>query len=431
MTTFADDVRLLIESGLFDDHWYTTRYPDVARSGMSPADHYVRIGASLGRARNAAEMVNASPAQAPIAPPAVKVRGDAVGGDSHAPTYREYRQKIFAKLDTLGGRAQHSAAVEVDTDYTGPVSATAFDTFASQRSRDDSAHQVIRMLRFGITAINPRPGVSAARQPNGDLIRYRSIPAQADAVTRVPRSMLIHIHAFYPDVVEEMLDRFEGDALRARFVITTTTKKTFEAINTILEDRGLTAPQSLLIDNRGRDIGPLLDHIVDLAADGETICHIHTKKSPDVGGSFGKKWRQSLYDALLTQAAIDAFDDPKLGLLFPDSSRCVGWGKNHSFCKTIAKAIGVALPPHPGPIPVGSMFIVRAEVARVMRDATRGTVWPREPVPYDGTILHAMERMWPIACEHVGLDWAAIHTVVDDAMAGTASGSASKKPVSR
>jgi hypothetical protein len=45
-----------------------------------------------------------------------------------------------------------------------------------------------------------------------------------------------------------------------------------------------------------------------------------------------------------------------------------------------------------------------------MRDATRDFDWPREPVPYDGTILHAIERMWPIACEYAGFNWAAIHS---------------------
>jgi hypothetical protein len=422
MTLFADDTRLLIESGLFDERWYVARYPDVARSGLSAADHYVRIGQQLGRKRNADEAAAAGTLPMPEATkpagPADAGVAHSAGSNSHAATYRQYQQKIFTKLAALGDHVPRPVAIEVDTDYTGPASATAFDTFATKRAREDSAKQIARMLRFGIAAINPRPGVSATRQDNGDFIRYRSIAAQNQGIDRVPGSMLIHIHAFYPDVLEEMLDRFEGDAINARFVITTTTKKTLEAIEMIVEERGLTACQCLLIDNKGRDIGPMLDHVVDLAADGETICHVHTKKSPDVGGSYGEKWRQSLYGALLTQTAIDAFDDPKLGLLFPDSSRCVGWGKNHAFCETIAGTIGVALPPHPGPIPVGSMFMVRTEVARAMRDATGGVTWPREPVAYDGTVLHAIERMWPIVCDHAGFEWAAIHMPIRDGVSG-------------
>lgn len=52
MTTLADKVRLFIDSGLFDEAWYVKRYPDVQRCSMPPAEHYVRIGHTLGRKPN-------------------------------------------------------------------------------------------------------------------------------------------------------------------------------------------------------------------------------------------------------------------------------------------------------------------------------------------------------------------------------------------
>lgn len=39
----------LRRSGLFDAAWYVERYGDVARSGLDPVAHYLRIGAELGR----------------------------------------------------------------------------------------------------------------------------------------------------------------------------------------------------------------------------------------------------------------------------------------------------------------------------------------------------------------------------------------------
>lgn len=331
------------------------------------------------------------------------------------PAYKLYGDKIFAKLDELAAREPLPADVEIDTDYTGPVHATPFDTFMSAQQREESVKHTLRMLQFGIVAINPRPGVHAARQENGDFIRYRSILSKTEVVERLPNSMLIHIHAFYPDVLEEMLDCFVGEAQRGRFLVTTTTKKNHETIRQILAERQFRSAETILIENKGRDIGPFLDYATDYASDGETICHVHTKKSPDVGGSYGEKWRKSLYGALLTQSAVDAFENERLGLLFPDTSRSVGWGKNRPFCEEIAKNFGRTLKSHPGPIPVGNMFFARVEVARAMREATQGMEWPREPVPYDGSVLHAIERMWPISCESVGMEWAAIHTRHDDA----------------
>ncbi|MEO6216840.1 MAG: rhamnan synthesis F family protein [Sphingomonas sp.] len=324
-------------------------------------------------------------------------------------SYKQYEEALFAKIRSVAHRLPKPVDVEIDSNYTGPAHGSPFDPFVSQRQIEDSVAGIVRMLRFGIAAINPRPGVHAARQENGDLIRYRSIPATSKVVSQLPPSMLIHIHAFYPDVVEEMLDYFVDAAKRGRFLITTTTKKNYDAICEILDKQAFIAHETRLIENKGRDIGPFLDHAINYAHDGDTICHVHTKKSPDAGASYGEKWRKSLYGTLLTQTAVDAFADTRLGLLFPDMPRSVGWGKNRPFCEQIAKRLDRRLKGHPGPIPIGNMFFARVEVARAMRDATRDMEWPREPVPYDGTVLHAIERMWPIACEHAGLEWAAIH----------------------
>lgn len=324
-------------------------------------------------------------------------------------SYEQYRDALFVKLQSLSDRQPMITDVDIDTDYTGPASGTPFDSFASRRQREDSATQTSRMLRLGIAAINPRPGVHAARQENGDLIRYRSIPAASQAISQLPSNMLIHIHAFYPDIVEEMLKYFVGQAKLGRFLVTTTTQKNYDAVRRILDEQAFSAHETILIENKGRDIGPFLDHAIDYAADGDTICHVHTKKSPDIGVGYGEKWRRSLYGTLLTQTAMEAFTDEGLGLLFPDTSRSVGWGKNRALCERIAESFDRRLGAHPGPVPVGNMFFARVEVARAMRDATRDSDWPREPVPYDGTILHAIERMWPVACEYAGFKWAAIH----------------------
>jgi FMN phosphatase YigB (HAD superfamily) len=44
------DMAQISESGLFDEKWYRTTYPDVGESGMDPLEHYVAYGAKAGRA---------------------------------------------------------------------------------------------------------------------------------------------------------------------------------------------------------------------------------------------------------------------------------------------------------------------------------------------------------------------------------------------
>ncbi|WP_341218389.1 hypothetical protein [Neptunomonas phycophila] len=43
------DIELILSSEFFDTEWYMNKYPDVAESTISPAEHYLRFGAQEGR----------------------------------------------------------------------------------------------------------------------------------------------------------------------------------------------------------------------------------------------------------------------------------------------------------------------------------------------------------------------------------------------
>ncbi|WP_190238599.1 glycosyltransferase [Marilutibacter maris] len=49
MNSLEQDLLLIRGSSLFDAKWYLHAYPDVAMSGIDPAEHYLRFGALLGR----------------------------------------------------------------------------------------------------------------------------------------------------------------------------------------------------------------------------------------------------------------------------------------------------------------------------------------------------------------------------------------------
>ena len=50
MRTLTESEKQLIrDSGLFDAVWYAEKYPDVAATGFSPLDHFLRIGIYMGR----------------------------------------------------------------------------------------------------------------------------------------------------------------------------------------------------------------------------------------------------------------------------------------------------------------------------------------------------------------------------------------------
>lgn len=48
------DVEALRNSGEFDEKWYLEQYPDVRALGMDPVEHYLWLGARMGRNPSAA-----------------------------------------------------------------------------------------------------------------------------------------------------------------------------------------------------------------------------------------------------------------------------------------------------------------------------------------------------------------------------------------
>ena len=45
----ARDIETIRQSAFFDAAWYLAQYPDVAALDMDPAEHYLWLGAQLGR----------------------------------------------------------------------------------------------------------------------------------------------------------------------------------------------------------------------------------------------------------------------------------------------------------------------------------------------------------------------------------------------
>jgi lipopolysaccharide biosynthesis protein len=95
--------------------------------------------------------------------------------------------------------------------------------------------------------------------------------------------------------------------------------------------------------------------------------------------------------------------DPTLGLVFPEDPNVVGWGINRPYAEAVAGALGVTELPEHFQFPVGTMFWARVESLRPMIE--HGFDWsdyPAEPLPYDGSLLHALERLFPLSAEAHG-----------------------------
>ncbi|MBB4267062.1 rhamnan synthesis F family protein [Roseospira visakhapatnamensis] len=240
----------------------------------------------------------------------------------------------------------------------------------------------------------------------------------ADATVPPDARVLLHAHFHYVDLVQDFLDRLAGDGLACDLILTTTDEDRAIALRRLLAPRGNARDGVRVVPNRGRDIGALLTGLSDMAAsDYHVIGHVHGKKSTHVGQG-GDTWRHFLWEHLVggqrpaASAAVSALlADPTLGLLFPDDPNLCGWDLNHDIARNVARRMGrdAPLPRFPD-WPNGTMFWARREALAPL--FALGFDWedyPEEPAPVDGTLLHALERLIPVAAEQAGLSFATTH----------------------
>ncbi len=231
---------------------------------------------------------------------------------------------------------------------------------------------------------------------------------------------LLHGHFFYVDLIEEFLEKLQSNASTIDVVLTVPDEQKADYAMQALSRVVLPGTVKVeVVRNAGRDIGPFLSGLdPDLLKRYEVIGHIHGKKSPHVDAIMGDTWRTFLWEHLIggqnaaADACLAAFKaDPKLGLVFPEDPHLIGWDKNFKIAEDLVRKMGRTAPlPNAFDWPVGTMFWARRAALKPMFDL--GLDWadyPPEPLPEDGTLLHALERVMPFAAEQAGFCYAATH----------------------
>ena len=166
------------------------------------------------------------------------------------------------------------------------------------------------------------------------------------------------------------------------------------------------------MENRGRDIGPFLALLEQGRLDRyRYICKIHGKKSIDGGREtyIGSLWRRRLLFDLLgapgaANAAIDMFErHPSIGMIGPKAFRLpngaysedLSWSANRPITLRIAECMGMPADKFKLDFFGGTMFWVRPEALKPLRDLGLAADMPRESGLVDGELHHALERILP------------------------------------
>lgn len=255
-------------------------------------------------------------------------------------------------------------------------------------------------------ALDPFAAYLQAGQPAGPW--SSALISSRDPVLTPPGDLRValHLHVYYPDMLADMLERLGRNRACPDLFISVPDELVAQSVRAQVRDDGVRRVQVRVVPNVGRDIAPLLTAFgAHLVENYDIVGHVHTKKSADIAdAATGSAWHRFLMENLLGGKAPMAdvvlgrmASDASIGLVFPDDPHFVDWGTNRPHAETLAARLGLGeLPKHPV-FPVGSMFWARADTLRPLVDLK--LVWsdyPSEPLPYDGSMLHAIERLLPL-----------------------------------
>lgn len=231
----------------------------------------------------------------------------------------------------------------------------------------------------------------------------------------------LHIHAYYVAELPRLLGHLSANKARPTLFVSVTDNDSRQRAERFLTS--YTGPSEIrIVPNAGRDIGPLLTEFGKELVNGfDVIGHVHTKKSPGLVSHKGvEAWTRLLFENVLGGKAggamadriLHAFAaDPALGLVYPSDVHLLGWTKNWQHAQELAKRLNLQALPQAFDFPVGTMFWMRAGALRPFVDL--GLEWrdyPREPIGMDGTMLHALERLFGLVPLHHGFHAAVTRT---------------------
>ena len=222
----------------------------------------------------------------------------------------------------------------------------------------------------------------------------------------------LHIHAYYPGLLPDMLARLSKNRVRPDLFISVPTELARAEVEKTLKGYTGKVMEVRVVPNRGRDIAPFLTAFGSIFADHyDIVGHLHTKKTESLQDfQVGEAWRVFLLENLLggKSGMADMIlgrmaADPSIGMIFPDDPNIIGWEKNRSYAEELGKQLDLDEFPEHFLFPIGTMFWARVKALAPLFE--RNLDWqdyPAEPLPYDGTVLHAIERLLPFVAEKQG-----------------------------
>lgn len=223
------------------------------------------------------------------------------------------------------------------------------------------------------------------------------------------------VHIYFPELASEFERVLHHLGPNAEIMITTDTAEKRCSILDVFSDWPQGRVEVRLVENRGRDISAKITAFKDRYNEFDLVLFLHSKASAHSRDVLG--WLDTLISGLagsveVVDSILAVFEaEPRTGMIFCQHHepirQYVGWGSNFKQAGKIAQYWGMNLNRR-GMLdfPSGSMFWARPDALQpILKLGLTADDFPPEENQRDGTIAHAIERLFALSTECAGYTW--------------------------
>jgi len=230
-----------------------------------------------------------------------------------------------------------------------------------------------------------------------------------------PGRIAIHVHVYYPDLTKELASYLKNMPFIFDLFVSVPTDEACDICYQAFSKLPRVSRVKVdVVENRGRDIAPMVCHFGAQLAQYDYFCHMHTKKSLYTQGRM-VGWREYLFRQLLgnedqvRRIFSLLVKNQDAGIIYPQNYEHLPywgntWLSNRASGSRLCRQMGIKeMPEGYFDYPAGSMFWARSKAIQNLFSS--GIVladFSPEAGQTDGTLSHCVERLLPLVAKQTG-----------------------------
>ena len=227
----------------------------------------------------------------------------------------------------------------------------------------------------------------------------------------------VFVNLYYPDTVNRYMNYLNGITEDIQIHVYSSNERTLKEAQKLQKRSNILY---YLKENRGRDITTLLIAARKTLLQYKYVCFLHDKKAnadylkDDVDIWIDNLWGNTIGSAQYIDQVLQLLENnSELGLLVPPEgfgtyiSHWCGdtWLADYPLCKALAEnlQLNTDMTEDKLPFTIGTVFWAKTQALRTLLEKNWAyTDFPEEPMPIDGTISHAVEKILGYTAQDAG-----------------------------